>query len=244
MLWPESIIRHALEGDYGLKLYFFDLAEKTNATQVVGAFSSKDGFYNSLFLIYPNRTISEEIYHKRRPVPFGEYIPYPELFDALLPTLTEISALSFDIIPGDSTSLFHTKDGLLGGLICFDSIYPALARQSTLDGAELLLLSTNDTWFDGSFAKNMHLSHAQLRAVENGRTVIRCGNTGISAAIDAHGRIYAETPPDEAAYFTVSASLYKSPTLYTRLGDVIVYCAIAFLIISPFAAIKPKNKKA
>ena len=238
MLWPESVFHHALETDSALQEYFSSVAKETNAIQVVGVFSFKkendEGkLYNSLFLFYPDGEQSEVIYHKRRPVPFGEYLPMPKLFSALIPALADINMLSRDVDAGKDTNLFDTEHGRLGALICFDSIYPTLARESTNDGAELLLVATNDTWFDGSFAKNMHLSHAVLRAVENGRAVARAGNTGYSAIIDEHGVILADVPLDECSYAVQTVTLRQEKTLYTKTGDLFVYAVISFLILYP-----------
>ncbi len=238
MLWPESVFHHALESDDALREYFSNVAKDTNAIQVVGVFSFKkennEGkLYNSLFLFYPDGKQSEVIYHKRRPVPFGEYLPMPKLFSALIPALADINMLSRDVDAGTDTNLFITEHGKIGALICFDSIYPTLARETASDGAELLLIATNDTWFDGSFGKNMHLSHAVLRAVENGRAVARAGNTGYSAIIDEHGAILADVPLDECSYAVQTVTLRQEKTFYTKTGDLFVYAVISFLILYP-----------
>ena len=238
MLWPESVIHHSIETDNSMQKYLCDIAKNTNAIQVVGASSLQEdngelNYYNSLFIIYPDGNIGEEVYHKRRPVPFGEYLPWPNLFSALIPALAEINMLSRDIDAGEGTNLFHTPYGDIGALICFDSIYPALARESAKDGAQLLLLSTNDTWFDGSFGKKLHASHAVLRAVENGRSVARAGNTGYSIIINENGIIGATVEPDESGYTVLSVTLNSRQTLYTTVGDVFVYTIIGFLVLYP-----------
>lgn len=251
MLWPESVIHYALEIDPSLQTYFKEVAKETEAIQVVGIFSTtrnEDGegaFYNSLFLFYPDGTVSEEVYHKRRPVPFGEYLPWADLFELLIPALTEINMLSRNVDAGEGSNLFHTEAGTLGGLICFDSIYPSLARKSVGDGAELILLATNDTWFDGSFGKRLHLSHARLRAIESGRTVLRAANTGYSAIIDEKGQVYASVPCDESGYVTAIAHTHTHTTPYVLMGDVIVYLAAAFVLLCPAGRLlyQKKHKK-
>jgi apolipoprotein N-acyltransferase len=177
--------------------------------------------------------MSEETYKKQRPVPFGEYVPMAWLFEAVLPSLTEISMLERNTTAGESSALLKTGNETLGGLICFDSIYPALARKSAKDGAEIFLLSTDDSWFDGSFGKSLHFRHATLRAAENGRTVVRTGNTGLSGVIDAKGRVLETVPLDTEGYAIADVTLTSHKTLYTHMGDVVPYLSLASLVLIP-----------
>jgi apolipoprotein N-acyltransferase len=247
MLWAESVLHYSLESDEQMQALFSDIAVQTGAIQIIGSFSAPedepDAYYNSLFVFYPDGTVSDEVYNKRRPVPFGEYLPWPELFGALIPALTQISMLSRDTDAGDGTNLFHLPYGTAGGLICFYSIYPVLARESVKDGAELLLVATNDTWFDGSFAKELHLSHAVLRAVENGRTVARTGNTGISAIIDEKGRIVDTVAIDQTDHLTAEVCFTASDTLYTVIGDAFVHLCFCYLAAVTTVVLLPRSRK-
>lgn len=248
MLWPESVSYETIVGNEKMEGYFCEIAKETGAMQIVGAFSlleKADGYdcYNSLYIIYPDGEIGEEIYYKRRPVPFGEYLPWPKLFSTLIPALTGINIRQRNISAGTESRLFNTDIGKIGGLICFDSIYPALARQSVKDGAELLVLSTNDTWFDGSFGKNLHASHAVLRAVENGRAVARTGNTGYSIIIDKCGFVTAAVTPDESGYTVGTVHLSQEKTLYTRTGDLFVFTAALFLVLHPALCLIIRKRK-
>ena len=240
MLWSESVLTYALQADDTAKEFFSSVAVETNAIQVIGSFSAEetpegeDGYYNALFLFYPDGTMHEETYKKRRPVPFGEYVPMADLFSLLIPALTEISMLSRDTTPGDSPELFHTEYGDLGGLICFDSIYPALSRESVKEGASLLLLSTDDSWFDGSFGKSLHFRHAALRAVENGRTVVRTGNTGHSGVINAKGEVTLSIKPDFPGYGIATVTTSNALTLYTVIGESFALLLLLLLPILPF----------
>ena len=191
--------------------------------------------------------MDEERYNKRRPVPFGEYLPMENVFRLLIPALTEISMLERDTQSGEGASLFSFSFGKAGGLICFDSIYPALARESVSEGASLLLLSTNDSWFDGSPAKDIHFAHAVLRAVENGRAVARAANTGISSIISSRGEVLAEIEPLVRGQATATVTLSSRLTLYTRIGDTFVLLAQIFFLlpfgISAVRRIKERIKK-
>ncbi len=88
--------------------------------------------------------------------------------------------------------LLDSRLGKLGVSICFESIFPQIARTETLAGARVLCVVTNDSWFKRTQAAREHLMMAQLRAIENRRFVIRAAETGISAVIDPFGRIRSE----------------------------------------------------
>lgn len=233
MLWAEAVSLSAMSPE--LQRYFGNVAQKTNSIQIIGAYSYRDEkLYNSLFLFYPDGSMSEEIYDKRHPVPFGEYLPWESFFARICPPLSEMSMLSPGLTPGDGANLFTLPKGKAGGLICFDSIYPALARESAKEGADILFLSTNDSWFDGSFAKDMHFSHAVLRAVENGKYVVRTGNTGISGFICPDGHVAATAPRDTKTALILDVRYQSGMTLYTRLGDLFVYILPLALLSFPF----------
>ena len=236
MLWAEAVFLDGLESHPYAEVFLSSLAKETGVIQVVGSYSLREDsegeehFYNSLFVFYPDGTISEEIYDKRRPVPFGEYLPWASFFVAVIPPLAEINMLARNIEAGEAPSLFSLPFGRAGGLICFDSLYPALARESTRAGAELLLLATNDSWFDGSFAKDLHFSHAVLRAVENGRAVARAGNTGLSGFISPKGEIEAITAPDTRTLLTHTVTYTDNPTLYTAIGDSFMLLPLLYVL--------------
>ena len=247
MLWSESVLTYALQSDEAIQDFFAEIAVETGAIQVIGAFSSEDtpegeeGYYNALFLFYPDGTRDDVTYKKRRPVPFGEYVPMPWLFERLIPALTEISLLSRNTTPGEDASIFKTELGNLGGLICFDSIYPTLARESAKAGAALLLLSTDDSWFDGSFGKSLHFRHAVLRAVENGRSIVRTGNTGLSGIVGEEGAVRILVEPDVKGHGIATVTLSGDMTVYTQMGDLFPVLLLAFLLLLPLPWERLKN---
>ena len=249
MLWSESVVPHALEAAPSRRAFLSQVAKDTGVTQVVGAFTSvKDdsgtekGYYNALFVFYPDGGTDEMTYKKQRPVPFGEYVPMKSLFSALIPALTEISMLSRDTDSGEGSTVFSLSCGQAGALICFDSIYPDLARESVRAGAEYILLSTDDSWFDGSAGKTIHLSHARLRAVENGRYIARTGNTGLSAVIDDKGQLLTLLEADTATHGADTVLRLTHQTLYTRIGDLFLLPLSLYLVFLPiFALARRKN---
>ena len=142
--------------------------------------------------------------------------------------------LSSSLTPGDNTHVFRTEIGTIGGLICFDSIYEALSRDSVLDGADLLILSTNDSWYKDSAAVYQHNGHAVLRAIENGRYLVRAANTGISSILSPYGDITASLEPLKTGYVVGEISMESSSTLYTILGNAIVWLSLGYLLFLVF----------
>ena len=246
VVWPESIFPYRMNRYSILEEFVCDLAAECNITLIVGALYSGDEgkTYNTLYMITPDGKISDTLYHKRHLVPFGEYVPMRDLIMALIPPLAELSVLDDDMTPGTETALFETEWGKLGGLICFDSIYEELTRASAKDGANLMLLPSNDSWwFSTSVETYQNETQAMLRAVESGRYLVRSGNTGISSIITEHGDHLAWLAPETKGTAIAEVEMCTETTLYTRIGNLFVYLCIAFvLFLYPIDFIIKKRK--
>jgi len=247
VVWPESIFPYRMNHYTILEEFVCNLAAECNVTLIVGAlYGGEDGkSYNTLYMITPDGQISDTLYHKRHLVPFGEYVPMRELFMTLIPPLAEIAVLDDDITPGTETALFETEWGKLGGLICFDSIYEELTRASAKDGANLMLLPSNDSWwFSTSVETYQNETQAMLRAIESGRYLVRAGNTGISSIITEHGEHKAWLAPETKGIAISDVEMCTQTTLYTRIGNSFVYLCMAFvLLLYPVDFIMHKYKK-
>ncbi len=228
VLWPETAINVNIETNPVLSRQISDTAVECGCYIGVGTFSKElnDGGeleeYNALYLFCPDGSISDEHYFKRRLVPFGEFIPMASVIEKVLPLLAGMNLKSNDLTPGEGTNLISCEYGRLGGLICFDSIYETLALDSVRDGAELILLSTNDSWYGSSAAVYQHNRHAILRAVETGRYVVRSANTGISSIITPTGAVKNSLAPEVSGYVVDDVCLRNTVTVYSRVGNVIV----------------------
>jgi apolipoprotein N-acyltransferase len=109
----------------------------------------------------------------------------------------------------------------IGVLVCFEGIFPELARDYVRKGSDLLVNITNDAWFGRSSAPYQHLAMSRFRAVENRVWVARAANTGISAIVAPSGRIVAQSALFERLSLRGTVGLGARPTLYTRYGDVL-----------------------
>lgn len=238
IVWTETAIPCVIKNyDFIIK-QISDLAVSSDAIILTGAFDTEPNeskpsgvnSYNAIIAFYPDGTVSETSYKKRHLVPFGEYLPMANLIKKLLPSLAEINRFSDDVTPGTDSELFDTKYGKIGGIVCFESIYETITLDSVRDGAELITIVTNDSWYRDSAAVYQHNSHAILRAVENGRYVVRAANTGISSIISGAGEVKEELEPLVKGYISGNVSFSDSKTLYSRVGNIIVPISAAYCI--------------
>ena len=234
VLWPETAIPFDITADlyskYDTKCK--ELAKETQVYVIVGAYSNDgDKSYNSLICYTPNGERMETVYNKRRLVPFGEFIPLRSIFEKVIPPLTEILITFDDIFVGESSNIMDINGTDVGCLICFDSIYDGLTLESVRDGAELICLSTNDSWFSGSAALSIHRAHSQLRSIESGRYITRCASTGISTIVSPRGEILSQIEADTEGLLVYEVYKRENKTLRYYLGNTFIYLCLLFLVI-------------
>jgi apolipoprotein N-acyltransferase len=176
-------------------------------------------WYNAAFVLDGR---GEELAHyaKRRLVPFGEYIPFKELF----PSLQALQTVTRDTYAaGRSPSPVCRVAGVdFAFCICIEDAHPDLAREAAGTGAQAFLNVTNDAWFKGTHAAVTHLRAAALRAVETRRPLVRATNSGVSCHVDPLGRIRVVVPPDEVGVGRFQLTLVDGgapATLALRLGE-------------------------
>ena len=218
VVWPEAALPVYVEAgtaptppaDWGRRL---------GAMQLVGAVSlSPQGKHNSVVLIDSSGT-ARGLYHKRELVPFGEYVPMAKIMRRFVGRLNELGGIT----AGDPVQpLFDTPWGRTAASICYEAVFPRWARRDAARGARLIVNVTNDGWYKATWGPRQHFKTNVYRAVENRVTVIRSGNTGISAVIDpwgvetamldlnARGRLDAEVPLEDP---------FPRRSPYTRTGD-------------------------
>lgn len=240
MVWPETAITKDFREGSIARIRVSNIAKETGTYQLVGAYhhETKDGVtyrHNSIYLIYPDGSVSENIYHKQHLVPFGEYVPLEGFIRAVFPPLANLEMLQdgSTLTPGKSPAIFDEEMGKIGALVCFDTIYESLARSSVAAGAELIAIGTNDSWFFDSAAVHMHNRQAILRAIENRRYVLRAANTGVSSIISPTGEELAHIDPLVEGYAVAEVSFVSSRTLYSYIGDsFVLLCQAA--VLAPF----------
>ncbi len=246
VLWAETALPFALYEDDFFSYQIASAADELDTFIIVGAMSEEeDGYFNTLFCFTPDGEISETKYHKQHLVPFGEYVPMRNVIEAVLPFMAEISMLEEDTTPGSESSVFDLEKTNAGALICFDSIYEDLTRDTVRSGAEIILLSTNDSWFSSSSAVRMHNNQARFRAIESGRYVARSANTGVSSFISNTGEVIGSLPILTEGYLCADLVNLNMRTLYSKIGNVFVYLcgAFTFSLLAYDIVIRIKSKQ-
>jgi apolipoprotein N-acyltransferase len=155
-------------------------------------------------------------YRKRRLVPFGEFVPFGSVLGRLIPATRE--GVPYDKVPGERLEPLLLDGRPVGPLICWESAYPGDARQLTRDGAQVLLILTNNASFGTGAGPRQHLAAGQLRAVETGRTIVQAAVTGPSALIGPAGRTRFETGLYQDTVVRMPALPRAGLTPYVRYG--------------------------
>ena len=278
LLWPEATTPLAAKGDAGMQAWTEELVKHAGRPLVFGSVAYEnldtpgERWWNGVFLATPEAGMAPEFYAKRHLVPFGEYVPWRPI----LGWLEKVVPVGGDFLEGEDAGLVEVPVGegwaeragrtSLGALICYEDIFPALARKSVAAGAEVLVVNTNNGWFGEGAAAYQHAAHSVLRAVETRRPVLRAGNSGWSGWIDECGAIRAVLTKDRATgevrtepgergadargedgtvYFRGGATLavtrdarfFGVQTLYVRWGDWFVAVSAA-LALATWAALR------
>jgi apolipoprotein N-acyltransferase len=230
VVWPETAVPLFFQNGEPLARSVLQTARDAGAYIIFGspAYKKENGsvsFFNRAYLISPRAEVLG-YYDKVHLVPFGEYVPMKRF----LPFVQRLVVSAGDFLPGKRVVPLKFPKASAGVLICFESIFPELARTMTQNGATLLVNLTNDAWYGMSSAPYQHFSMAVFRAVENRRPLVRAANTGISAFILPSGKIVEQSDLFTRALLTKTIPLPRSGlTVYTRYGD---FFAIALTILS------------
>jgi len=238
VIWPESSLPAWPAQMPRMMVLSSALARRLATPMLIGYVHQKSGrYYNSAGLIASDGRWQGE-YDKRHLVPFGEYIP----LGRMIPLLSKIVPIE-DVSPGKTLTVFHlaTADQRqydFSVLICFEDTVGSVARALTAAGGQILINITNDAWFQETRAPWLHLQAAVLSAAALHRPLIRCANTGVSAAISASGEIQGVlTGEGGRAVFQPGIKIFtvypnSSETIYLKFGDIFAYLCIACLVLN------------
>jgi apolipoprotein N-acyltransferase len=215
LIWPETASPFFLTSDESARRQLGNIVPRGGAL-ITGTPSKKDGrFYNALVVVDDKGGI-EGLYDKSRLVPFGEFIPFRAILKTV-PLANDVIGGSADFSAGTGPKTLRAS-GLppFSPMICYETIFSGHIVNRE-DPPDWLLQITNDAWFGDTSGPYQHLAMAQVRAIEEGLPLIRSANSGISAIIDAYGRIVKSIPLDERGVLdgqlpkrTVQKTLFSS----------------------------------
>src|SRR6185295_10974578 len=155
-------------------------------------------------------------------VPFGEYVPFQQLLFFVGPLVEAVSAFS----AGTRVTMLPVEGHMVSTAICYEVTYPSLQREAVRQGSEMLTTITNDAWYGNSSAAYQHFEMAMMRAIEEGRYLVRSANTGISGIVDPYGRVIARSAIFQPAVIVGEARFLRMSTFYARHGDVLAYASV------------------
>jgi apolipoprotein N-acyltransferase len=235
VIWPESSTPFMFEEDAAGGAGIRDLARELRVPLLFGSDQIERGvatkMYNSAFQVAPDGQTAA-VYRKMHLVPFGEFIPAKRWLYFVSPLVESLA----EFVPGASLVMLPTNGHLSSTAICYEVVYPSLIRQAVLDGSELLTTITNDAWYGHSSAPYQHFALASMRAIEQGRYLVRAANTGISGVVDPYGRVVHASGVFEQVGMVEDARFLTSRTVYSRVGDVAAYAAMLITLLALAAA--------
>jgi apolipoprotein N-acyltransferase len=239
IIWPESSTpfsfedpRDNPEGDAMLR----ELAREVRAPILFGSDQvirrepvSTSELYNAAFQLDPEgKTIA--VYHKIKLVPFGEFFPFQRWIAFAAPLVQRFVPFS----AGSGPVILPVGSHRASTAICYEVVFPELARDAVAAGSELLTTVTNDGWYGRSSAPHQHWEMAAMRAIEQGRYLARAANTGISGIVDPYGRAVVRSGIFEQVGLVGEARFLTGRTVYSRIGDVVAHASIALTVLAAF----------
>lgn len=251
IFWPEAVVPWALYRDPNVRMWLESTARRAGTPILLGSvytepeLPEEKQWFNGAFVVDPRSGLQEPGYAKRKLVPFGEYIP----LRSIIRWIEKFVPIGGEFQPGDNAHPLLVRTDIatvpVGVLICYEDIFPQLARTSTLQGAEVLAVLTNNAWFGEGGAAYQHATHSVLRAVENRRPLVRVGNGGWSGWIDEYGHIRATLRggPLHNVYFrgheTVDVSRdlrwHGRASFYTQHGDWFVILSVVLCVLGYYS---------
>jgi apolipoprotein N-acyltransferase len=236
IIFSESALMCYLDRRPEIKEQVLDWARNANAPIIAGALhwdfineaeTRRDyKSYNTAFLTDVGGD-SLRRYHKILLVPFSEIMP----FEAKFPILSRVNLGGASFKRGESESVFRINDKLeIAPYICYEIIFPDFVRRRLKDSTNLLVNVTNDGWFGRTSGPYQHAVMAQTRSIENGITLARSANSGISMFVDPYGRITQKTGLYTREIMVRDVCVYRVKTLYNRFGDWVVWLCLGIVV--------------
>ncbi len=214
VVWPEAAITVLHSEANQLLAPFRRLSETQKTTLLIGIpdRNEQGRFLNSAVVIGE----SPGQYVKQRLVPFGEYVPYENYLRGLI-TFFDLP-MSRNVAGSSGQKPLRAGDISLSVSICYEVVYPELVRGNARDPGLIVTIS-NDTWFGRSYGPDQHMQIASMRALENGRYLLRATNNGITALVDHKGKLVHELQRDTAGVLSAEVPIMQGLTPYHRFGQ-------------------------
>ncbi|MGH9026303.1 MAG: apolipoprotein N-acyltransferase, partial [Acidimicrobiia bacterium] len=183
--------------------------------------------YNTNFVYEPDGTL-QGTYAKQHLVPFGEYVPWR----GAVGWIDALERVPTDYKPGAGRRLFEIGGRPVGTVICFESAFASISRGYVQDGAEALIVTTNNRSYRRSANSAQHIAMSQMRAAETGRPVLHASISGISGMVDADGDISDTTDLFERTVVTGTITTMTGETPFVRFGEWALWGSLIALVVA------------
>lgn len=241
LVWPESSTPFNFHEDAAAE-QIRALVRELGRPLLLGSDEIERGtptrYYNAAFML-DTAGSTAAVYRKMHLVPFGEYVPFQRLLFFVGPLVEAVSAFT----PGDRVTMLPVREHMVSTAICYEVTYPSQAREAVRQGSELLTTITNDAWYANSSAAYQHFEMAAMRAVEQGRYLVRAANTGVSGIVDPYGRVLIRTNLFETVAVVGEARFVQERTLYARIGDLVALVATVLTVLALGVAVWLKAER-
>jgi len=237
IVWPEGVLP-LIGHDQVLKTIASLLPRESWLLTGADRVTNDHLYHNSIISSTPEGDVAS-YYDKHILVPFGEYIP----LRWLLPAFIEKVAYGMgDFTIGKEYSVIKVGDNYAVPLICYESLFSLFVNNFPLARAGFLLNVTNDDWFGDSLGPYQHLAMAKFRAIEYGKPLVRVANSGISMAVDFHGRELASIPLGASKAIDLQIKLVLKETTFYCANIFLLGCILIINIIISLAAMFLLNR--
>ncbi len=238
VLWPETYSWFA-SNDPETQAALRAVATAAHAPFIAGMLGfDPNGVYNSAVFVRADGSIAGR-YDKIHLVPFGEYVPYEQLFFFAKTLTHQLSHLK----PGHDRVVFHADGHAFGAFICYESIFGDEIRDFARNGAQVLVNLSDDGWYGDTSAPWQHLDMTRMRAVENHRWLLLDTNNGVTTVIDPRGRVTLSAPRHTLATLVARYGYESDLTFYTRYGDVFAYLCSLVVILALALAFRRRSTR-
>jgi apolipoprotein N-acyltransferase len=230
VVFPESSMDEDPRIDAYLKGNLLAVGRRLDSAVLANAVAdAPDGRALNLNVLYAADGRLLGTYAKRHLVPYGEEVPFRRQLQGFIGALDQIPR---DFAPGTHPGLFDVDGHRIATIICFESAFGYQVRPLVAEGAQLIVVSTNNRSYRRSANSEQHLSLSQMRAAETGRPVLQAAISGHSAVIDAHGDVRDTTPLFTRTVVDATVALTTGKTLYVRFGEWMVWLSLAGVAVA------------
>jgi apolipoprotein N-acyltransferase len=221
VIWPEGSTDRDPLTDANTADALTEVAREAGAPLIAWGVTERDEQTFNSALLWTQAGTVDDIYDKRHPVPFGEYVPDRAFWRPFAPSLIDLIQREYS--PGTTDPIFSVSGVPIGVTICFDIVDDALLSEAAGLGAELIVASSNNADFGRTDEAEQQLAIARARAIELSRTVINVSTVGVTAAISPDGRVFDRLTPFVAGELIADVSLRTGQTPAAMFGQPIAW---------------------